>query len=137
MNAYLYARANPIMYLDARGLAERQSRPLDIVGLRNFMSGPLRHDRFLYEDGSDSGFYGDGLVREDRASQGLIDRYRTTSTLDDDILREAEERVRPLWDRGINPNAPEYSIIFGRQCHDYADAVEEVYRRILRERTQD
>ena len=119
------------------GLAWRQMRPLDLPGARDTTSGPLHHDRFVYDNGDNSGYYGDSTVREDRASQDLQNKYQNLGEyLHDDILRQAEANQRSQWhfDKTASetPSIFQYNLLF-HNCQDYADAVMEEYRRLLDE----
>lgn len=132
-----YVQNNPVNLFDPLGLAWRQIRPLDLSGVQDTTSGPLHHDRFLYDNGDDSGYYGDSTIREDRASQDLQNKYQNVGEyLNDAILRQAEANLRSQWH--FDKTAPEtasiflYNLLF-HNCQDYADAVMEEYRRMLDE----
>ena len=128
-NLFGYVLGDPVNFIDLDGLARRQKRPLDISGLRNTTVGPFRHDKYVYDNGEDSGFYADGEVRPDDAPQPLQDRAVDGRWFDDNLLREAEENVKPRWDKRINPDNPDYSLL-SHQCQDYADEVEREYNRL-------
>ena len=51
---YGYCLNDPINFVDPWGLVWRQQKPLDFPGLRDTTAGPLHHDRFLYDDGTDA-----------------------------------------------------------------------------------
>jgi RHS repeat-associated protein len=130
---YGYVLNDPVNAIDPLGLAWRQMRPLDLPGVRNTTGGRFHHDRFLYDNGDDSGFYGDSTVREDRASQYLQNQYRNAGEyLVDDILRQAEANLRPLWHSDRTAPETPYIAIF-HDCQDYADAVMKEYKRLLDE----
>ena len=137
---YGYVQSNPVNLVDPLGLAWRQMRPLDLSGVKDTTSGPLHHDRFLYDNGDDSGYYGDSTVREDRASIDLQNKYQNVGEyLHDNILRQAEANLRSQWH--FDKTAPEtpsifqYNLLF-HNCQDYADAVMEEYRRLFDEWNQ-
>jgi len=48
--------------------------------------------------------------------------------LDDDILRQAENNLKPQWDQNTNLNAPDY-VLMCHNCHNYTDAVIHEYNR--------
>jgi RHS repeat-associated protein len=132
---YGYCLNNPINLTDPNGLAWRQIRPLNRPGLRNTTTGPFHHDRFLYDDGSDSGYYDDSTVRPDDATN-LSGKYENVGEyLNDDILRQAEQNVKWIWDRNMNPDAKEYDLAT-HNCQDYADAVMREYYRLLEEKNR-
>jgi RHS repeat-associated protein len=137
---YGYVQSNPVNLVDPFGLAWRQMRPLDLSGLKDTTSGPLHHDRFLYDNGDDSGYYGDSTVREDRASIDLQNKYQNLGEyLYDNILRQAEANLWSQWN--FDKTAPEtpsifqYNLLF-HNCQDYADAVMEEYSRLFDEWNQ-
>ena len=103
---------------------------MDIPGLRKTTIGPLRHDRFIYDDGTDSGYYGDGTVKPDDAPQSLQDQYQDHQNgrwFNDDILREAEKRVQ---NNGWFDDPYNLNPFNSHQCQNYADEVEREYDRI-------
>ena len=131
LNRYAYVTGNPIMRIDPLGLAWRQERPLDNQALQNTTAGPLHHDRFLYNDGRDFGYYRDGLVRSDNAPQELLGQSENVPNgyRDDGILRLAERRVTPLW------NGTDYSLQC-QNCQHFANTVDAEYYRLLRDLNQ-
>lgn len=131
INVYSYGYNNPISWIDPSGLGSRQQRPLDYGPVSSTTAGPLHHDSFRYEDGTNSGYYSDGTVRADDAPQSQQDKYEDVGTyLDDALLRQAEANVRPAYDQDINQNAPRYFLGLN-DCQDYADDVEKEYNRLL------
>ncbi|GAB6052008.1 hypothetical protein JCM17960_08280 [Magnetospira thiophila] len=66
-----------------------------------------------------------------------VDLAYEESHLEDDLLKQAAENLRPEWDKKTNPNAKDYNT-FTRQCQDYGDAVEREYYRLkaLRDGTE-
>ena len=104
-------------------------------GARWTTAWKFHHDRFLYDDGYDSGFYSDDLVRPDwAASQDAIDQYKNVgSRLDDATLRQAEYNVQYDWDRVLNPNADPWSL-WNNNCQDYCDTVMDEYNRLMDEK---
>lgn len=126
---------NPVNYIDPWGLARRQSRPLDIPGLRWGTPGPVRHDTFLYDDGRDSGYFDDpngGIVRPDDAPQSLQDKYEPVGRwFDDTALDQAEQNVQKWW-YDTPYNADPRDGMDTHQCQDYANRVEEEYDRITK-----
>ncbi|OHB53187.1 MAG: hypothetical protein A2Y12_06795 [Planctomycetes bacterium GWF2_42_9] len=139
MNLYQYCLNNPVNYVDPYGEAWRQKRPLDTWGFRHIKLYPYHHDRFLYDDGDDSGYYDDSRVKKDPASKKLQKRYeRIGRWLDDKLLRQAEKNVRKNWDIKTNPKVEKYKLMGKKHknCQDYCDAVEEEYLRLLVEKNK-
>jgi RHS repeat-associated protein len=138
VNLFAYVQNNPVNLVDPLGLAWRKERPLNIPGLRDTTRGPFHHDRFIYDDGTDSGYYDDSTVRPDDAPQDLIDQYVNVGEyLDDDVLRQAEANIRNQWDRRVPPDKRGWIMLYDlllHNCQDYADAVMEEYDRLMRER---
>ena len=131
VNLYVYVQNNPVLFIDPLGLAYRQERPLDTWGLRNTTAGPFHHDRFLYNDGSDSGYYDDSTVGADNTPEKMINKYQNLGKeLDDNILYQAEQNIKNQWDRSVNKTAEKYNLLF-HNCQDYADAVMGEYDRII------
>ncbi len=134
INLYAFVKNNPVNLLDPLGLAWRQERPLDLWGLRGTTAGPLHHDRFLYDDDTESGYYSDSRVRDDNAPQDLIDKYENVGEyLEDDILKDAVNNVKPRWDRTEGSTIDEYGGL-GHNCQDYADEVMAEYDRLKDEK---
>jgi RHS repeat-associated protein len=134
MSLYQYCLNNPVNWYDPWGLAYRQSRPLDRDRFRDKAKGPFRHDRFLYDNGRDSGYYDDSQVRSDNGSKYVQDQYVNTSGwLNDRILYIAEKHVQIYWfSRKYNLCTP----FFHYNCQDYANEVMMEYDRLLRQEQQ-
>jgi hypothetical protein len=86
---YGFVESNPVNLFDPSGLAWRQKRPLDLpFSLRYFIIGPIYHDRFLFDDDTESGYYGNSRVMNDPASKSMKSRYKNVGEyLRDDVLR--------------------------------------------------
>lgn len=124
---YGYVQNDPVNWIDPEGLAFLQSRPLDTKGLRDTTKGKLKHTRFKYSDGSNSGYYADGRVRSDTASYEMLQKYRNEGKfLYDDSLRQAEANLKKEWD---TDNSGDYDLK-DRNCQDYSNAVLNEYNRI-------
>jgi RHS repeat-associated protein len=119
-NLFVYSSSDPINRLDLDGLAEICSRALDVLSWFP-PGGRLRHDQIWYDDGSNSGFFPEG-VRAD-----LVDPNDPTSPSrdkaeyqdcryigPDDLVRAAETRVQE--------NLEEYRF-FTNNCQGYAESV--------------
>jgi len=139
INLFAYATLNPINAIDPYGLAWLQKRPLDIFYLRSKdPTGKLKHTRFIFDDGSESGYYGDSRVKNDPASEKLKSKYKNVGEyLQDDILKKAVSNVKPKWDYSKDSIVNEYKLTdwFGpsHNCQDYTDAVLKEYYRLKRE----
>lgn len=141
INLYGYVLNNPINLIDPFGLAWRQQRPLDSYFLRNTTIGALHHDRFLFDDGTETGYYDDSRVRDDSASQELKDRYENIGEkLDDDILKEAVSNIKPKWDNTEGSKLAEYKLTDWKapshNCQDYCDEVLKEYEKIKKNKTK-
>jgi RHS repeat-associated protein len=129
-NLYRYVGNNAVNLWDPWGLASRQSRPLDFLG--PIKIGPLRHDRFKYDDGTDSGYYDDGKIRKDNPKND--EKYKDDKTgLDDNLLRKAEQKVKDNgWEK-----TPYDAIPFNgqkdHQCQNYCDEVLKEYEKLKNE----
>lgn len=117
-NLYIYVSGDPINLIDVDGYAEVCSRPLDVFPLN---LGKLRHDQIWYEDGSNSGFFPEG-VREDKvdpANPSSPSREKSEYSNckyigPDALVREAEFRVQE--------NLSNYNLA-SNNCQGYVDAV--------------
>ena len=127
-NMYVYVSNNALFYIDPTGNAQRASRPLDIKGLRRIIVGNVRHDGFIYEDGTITGYFsGDGVREDDGFTRNDYDRTRFTERYNDKTLEAAERITRNTQDW----SASAYSIFTNHQCQNYCDAVEVVYTKLV------
>jgi len=116
-NLYAYTSADPINKVDLTGLAEICSRPLQ--GFPG-QGGLLRHDNIFYDDGTDSGFFDDDVIRPDRGHSK--DEYSHCRYIgDDSIVLQAEETVQENWDNDWR--------VVDNNCQDCAGAVEEMVHK--------
>jgi hypothetical protein len=124
--------------VDPLGLAYRQKRPLETLGFKHISFGPFHHDRFLFDDGTESGYYDDSRVKDDPASEKLKSRYKNDSEyLQDNILKQAVENIKPKWNRTNDSLVNDYKLTnawrLSHNCQDYADEVLREYYRLLKE----
>ena len=118
------------------GLAWRQKRPLDTPGLRHTTAGPFHHDRILFDDGTESGYYSDSRVKDDPASKKLKNRYKNVGEyLQDEILKEAVNNVKPKWNYSKDSLVNEYDL-WNHNCQDYVDSVLKEYERLKKGREE-
>ena len=116
--------------MDPSGLASRQSRPLDF--LDPIKIGPLRHDRFKYDDGTDSGYYEDGKIRKDKPENDK--KYKSDKTgLDDERLKKAEDKVKKDGWEKTDYDANPFNKKPDHQCQNYCDKVMEEYEKLKKE----
>ncbi|MBI2398459.1 MAG: RHS repeat-associated core domain-containing protein, partial [Xanthomonadales bacterium] len=118
-NVLGYVSSNPINRIDINGKAEICSRPLDAVPITTV--GPIEHENIFYDDGSDSGFFRDDVIRPDRGHSR--DEYGECRYIGKDKnVKLAEKMVQEHWDndwRGLDNN-----------CQHYAGAVEDMAFRL-------
>ncbi len=118
INPYTYARGNPVNLVDPLGLAAICKRPLE--GTRIFgIVGDLYHQQIFYKDGSNSGFFKDG-VRSD-AGHSKNEYQCEAKDYDDERLKESEQQL-------MNDPKVGYDL-FTNNCQDYIQGVEELYDR--------
>lgn len=110
-------------------------RPLDVDGFRHTTAGPFYHSAFQYDNGNNSGYNpnsaGQGVVGGDvGVSRIVTSQYQKVGVyLDDNILSQAEAKLRDQWDQRITPDAAGYWLLF-HNCHDYTNAVLAEYNRL-------
>jgi RHS repeat-associated protein len=122
MNTYVYVNSDPIRFMDPMGLAKLCSRPL--AGFER-IQGPLRHDQFFYEDGSNSGFTSTGgLFDKGTYFFDEKDGYSCKSReYEDSLLKMAEHKAQKIFDGN------RYNVLTNN-CQDYVELVKRLYNNI-------
>ncbi|MFC0446321.1 RHS repeat domain-containing protein [Pseudidiomarina halophila] len=122
MNTYSYVASNPMRFIDFKGLAKLCSRPL--AGFER-IHGPLRHDQFFYEDGSNSGFTTTGgLFDNGTYFSDEKDGYSCDSRdYEDSLLKTAERKAQKIFDGN------RYNVL-SNNCQDYVELVIRLYNNI-------
>ena len=110
-NLYAFVSNDPINYVDLAGRAEVCSRALQGM---DSMSGPLRHDQIFYDDGTNSGFFKEGVRPDFGHSKDEFTGCRYIGP--DSIVRSAERELNTRF--GDN-----YNLAF-HNCQDYVKAVD-------------
>lgn len=98
-------------------------RPLDDRRAAHFPR-PAQHAQGFYGDGTNSGYFKDGKVREDKGH--TINDYKFHGpTRDDALMKQAEANVQKTWGN------KEYNWR-KHNCRDYKNAVNDEYARLAK-----
>jgi RHS repeat-associated protein len=130
-NPYAYSGLDPVNSTDVAGRAQKCSRPLegpagsigDAIGgegnprFLEFINIDPYHEHFWFDDGTNFGFYPDGVRPDTHPKEDFRCEGRT---LDDTTLGEAID----VLSEESGPYAP-----FNNNCQDWADRVMEEYER--------